>query len=79
MRNTAIIINILIIMAKYSLEGIVKKNSSRSVEELKVELAKQVTLLNQQRLYCPILSPEFLWIYIFNLNNIEIVKLFFFV
>ena len=42
MQNTAIIVNILIIMVKYSLEGIVKKNSSRSVDELKIELAKQV-------------------------------------
>ena len=45
MRNTAIIINIQIIMIKYSLEGIVKKNSSRSVDELKVELAKLNDLL----------------------------------
>ena len=29
-------------------------------------------------IFCPILSPEFLWIYIFHLNNIEIAKLFFF-
>ena len=42
MRNIAIIIGILVIMVRYSLEGIVKKREERSVDELKVELAKEV-------------------------------------
>lgn len=42
MQNITIIISILVIMIKYSLEGIVKKRDTRSADELKMELAKEV-------------------------------------